>query len=150
VRDQCREFGVEFDEWQDGLGRAILAKRSNGIYASTVGGVVLSIPRQVAKTFLVSRIIFALCVLFPGLEVLWTAHHNRTITNTFRSLQGFARRPQEVLPHIAKFTTASARRTASRRSASSTARSSCSAPASRASAVASTRSTSRCSTRRRS
>jgi hypothetical protein len=100
VRDQCREFGVEFDEWQDGLGRAVLAKRANGIYASTVGGVTLSIPRQVAKTFLVSRIIFALCVLFPGLKVLWTAHHNRTITNTFRSLQGFARRPK-VSPYIA-------------------------------------------------
>lgn len=100
VRDQCREFGVEFDEWQDGLGRAILAKRPSGIYAATVGGVVLSIPRQVAKTFLVSRIIFALCVLFPGLKVLWTAHHNRTITNTFRSLQGFARH-KKVFPHIA-------------------------------------------------
>jgi hypothetical protein len=100
VRDQCREFGVEFDEWQDGLGRAILAKRADGIYAATVGGVVLSIPRQVAKTFLVSRIIFALCVLFPGLKVLWTAHHNRTITNTFRSLQGFALQ-KRMLPHLA-------------------------------------------------
>jgi hypothetical protein len=99
VRDQCREFGVEFDEWQDGLGRAILAKRSNGIYAATVGGVTLSIPRQVAKTFLVSRIIFALCVLFPGTRVLWTAHHNRTITNTFRSLQGFALSAR-VLPFL--------------------------------------------------
>ena len=105
VRDQCREFGVEFDEWQDGLGRATLAKRASGYYAATVGGVVLSIPRQVAKTFLVSRIIFALCVLFPGLKVLWTAHHNRTITNTFRSLQGFARHPK-VAPHIAYIRTA--------------------------------------------
>jgi phage terminase large subunit-like protein len=100
VRDQCREFGDEFDEWQDGLGRAVLAKRDNGIYAATVGGVVLSIPRQVAKTFLVGRIVFALCVLFPGLKVLWTAHHNRTITNTFRALQSFARR-RRVAPHIA-------------------------------------------------
>jgi phage terminase large subunit-like protein len=100
VRDQCRAFGVEFDEWQDGLGRAILAKRTDGIYAATVGGVVLSIPRQVAKTFLVSRIIFAICVLFPGTKVLWTAHHNRTITNTFRSLQGFALQ-KRMLPYLA-------------------------------------------------
>lgn len=100
VRDQCLKWGIVFDEWQDGLGRGVLAKRADGIYAATVGGVVLSIPRQVAKTFLVSRIIFALCALFPGTRVLWTAHHNRTITNTFRSLQGFARR-KEVAPYIA-------------------------------------------------
>lgn len=105
VEDQCRKFGDEFDEWQAGAGRAILAKRSDGMYAATVGGVVLSIPRQVAKTFLVLRIIFALCVMFPGLKVLWTAHHGRTITNTFRSMQSFARR-KAVAPHVAHVRTA--------------------------------------------
>ncbi|SDN79315.1 terminase [Geodermatophilus sp. DSM 45219] len=100
VEQQLREFGVEFDEWQQGLSRAVLGKRADGLYAATVGGVVLSIPRQVAKTFLVSRLIFALCVLFPGLKVLWTAHHNRTITNTFRGLQGFAQHPK-VAPFLA-------------------------------------------------
>lgn len=99
VRDVCAEFGDTFDEWQDGAGRAILAKRADGIYAATVGGVTLSIPRQVAKTFLVGRIIFALCVLFPGLKVIWTAHRTRTATNTFRALQGYARR-RKVAPHI--------------------------------------------------
>lgn len=105
VRDKCAEFGDTFDEWQDGAGRAILAKREDGIYAATVGGVVLSIPRQVAKTFLVGRILFALCILFPGLKVLWTAHRTRTATNTFRSLQGFARR-KKVAPHIRAIRTA--------------------------------------------
>jgi hypothetical protein len=105
VRDKCAEFGDTFDEWQDGAGRAILAKRKDGIYAATVGGVVLSIPRQVAKTFLVGRIIFALCILFPGMKVLWTAHRTRTATNTFRSLQGFARR-KKVAPYIAHIRTA--------------------------------------------
>src|SRR5512139_2765601 len=61
VRDLLGDFGISFDEWQDGLGRAILAKRADGIYAATVGGVVLSIPRQVAKTFFVSRLLVALC-----------------------------------------------------------------------------------------
>jgi phage terminase large subunit-like protein len=105
VRDRCAEFGDTFDEWQDGAGRLILAKRPGGIYAATVGGVTLSIPRQVAKTFLVGRIIFALCTLFPGLKVLWTAHRTRTATNTFRSLQGFARR-RKVAPHIKHIRTA--------------------------------------------
>lgn len=105
VRDLLAEFGITFDEWQDGLGRAILAKRADGIYASTVGGITLSIPRQVAKTFIVSRLLVALCILFPGLKVLWTAHRTRTATNTFRSLQGFVRR-KKVAPYIAHVRTA--------------------------------------------
>ncbi|MBM0203255.1 hypothetical protein JNW90_09125 [Micromonospora sp. STR1s_5] len=99
VREKCREFGDVFDEWQEGAGRAILGKRADGVYAATIGGVVLSIPRQVAKTFLVGRIIFALCVLFPGFKVIWTAHRTRTATNTFKALQGFARR-RKVAPYI--------------------------------------------------
>lgn len=105
VEDQCREFGDEFDEWQRGAGKLILGKREDGIYAATVGGVTLSIPRQVAKTFLVGRIVFALCVLFPGLKVLWTAHRTRTASNTFKSLQGYARR-KKVAPHIRHIRTA--------------------------------------------
>lgn len=99
VEAKCRDFGDEFDEWQRGAGRLILGKRADGTYAATVGGITLSIPRQVAKTFLVGRIIFALCVLFPGLKVIWTAHRTRTATNTFKALQGYARRPS-VAPHI--------------------------------------------------
>ena len=74
VEAKCAEFGDEFDAWQQGAGRLILAKREDGSYAATVGGITLAIPRQVAKTFLVGRIVFALCVLFPGLRVIWTAH----------------------------------------------------------------------------
>lgn len=100
VEAKCKEFGDTFDLWQVGLGRVILGKREDGKYAATVGGITLSIPRQVAKTFIVGRIIFALCVLFPGLKVLWTAHRTRTATNTFRSLSAFARR-KRVAPYIA-------------------------------------------------
>lgn len=105
VEEQCREFGDEFDEWQRGAGRLILGKREDGIYAATVGGVTLSIPRQVAKTFLVGRIIFALCVLFPGLKVLWTAHRTRTASSTFKSLQGYAKR-KAVASHVSHVRTA--------------------------------------------
>lgn len=100
VRDKCAEFGVAFDEWQDGLGRAVLAKRADGLYAATIGGVTLSIPRQVAKTFFVGRLLVAMCVLFPGLTVLWTAHHTRTTTRTFRSLQALVKSPK-VAPYLA-------------------------------------------------
>jgi hypothetical protein len=77
----------------------VLGKRSDGKYAATVGGVVLSIPRQVGKTYFVGALILILCILFPGLKVVWTAHRTRTATNTFRSLQGLARR-KKVAPHI--------------------------------------------------
>jgi hypothetical protein len=92
VRAKCAEFGVRFDPWQDSLGTVALGKRRDGVYAATVGGVVLSIPRQVGKTFLVGAMLVAMCLLFPGLRVLWTAHHGRTTTNTFRVMQGLCRR----------------------------------------------------------
>lgn len=92
VAHRCAEFGDEFDEWQRGAGRLMLGKRASGEYAATVGGITLSIPRQVAKTFLVGRIVFALCTLFPNLTVLWTAHRTRTTSKTFGSLRGFAMR----------------------------------------------------------
>lgn len=100
VEKRCNEWGDHFDFWQQGMGRAILGKRADLTFAATVGGITLSIPRQVAKTFIVGRIVFALCSLYPGLRVLWTAHHGKTITNTFRSLAGLARR-KKVAPHIA-------------------------------------------------
>jgi hypothetical protein len=99
VEAKCVEFGDEFDEWQRGAGKVILAKRATGEYAATVGGITISIPRQVAKTFLVGRIVFALCVLFPGLRVLWTAHRGRTATQTFNKLRGLASRAA-VLPYM--------------------------------------------------
>ncbi len=99
VEAKCAEWGDSFDAWQAGLGRVILGKRADDLYAATVGGVTLSIPRQVAKTFLVMRIVFALCAIFPGLRVLWTAHHTATLSNTFRSFLGFARR-KKVAPLI--------------------------------------------------
>lgn len=100
VEQRCHDWGDRFDVWQQGLGRVILGRRADLTFAATVGGITLSIPRQVAKTFLVGRIIFALCSLYPGLRVLWTAHHGKTITNTFRNLAGLARR-KKVAPYIA-------------------------------------------------
>lgn len=91
---KCRELGVEFDEWQHGIGAPALGKREDGTYAASVGGIVLSIPRQVGKTFLVGMIVIALCLLFPGLTVLWTAHRTRTATKTFHTLKGMTERPK--------------------------------------------------------
>jgi phage terminase large subunit-like protein len=99
VQAKCRDLGIEHDDWQQGLGRLILGKRKDGKYAATIGGVVISIPRQVGKTFTIGSIIFALCILFPNMKVLWTAHRTRTTNETFRSMQAMARR-KKIAPHI--------------------------------------------------
>ena len=99
VEIRCRDMGLEFDGWQVGAGRLILSKTIDGKYAATVGGVGMSLPRQVGKTYLVGAMVFALCTLTPGLTVIWTAHHSRTAGETFLSMQGFARR-QKIAPHI--------------------------------------------------
>lgn len=103
VRDKCADLGIAFRPWQDGAGRLILAKRADGKYAATVGGTGMSIPRQVGKTFLVGAIVFALCLLRPGLTVIWTAHRLRTAEETFGKMQAFAKR-HKIKPHIEKIT----------------------------------------------
>lgn len=99
VRDKCRDLGIRFQHWQDGAGRCILAKREDGQYAAGIGGVAMSIPRQTGKTFLIGAIVFALCLLNPGITVLWTAHRLRTAKETFRSMDGMTRR-KLIKPHI--------------------------------------------------
>lgn len=99
VEEKCRDLGIEFDEWQRGAGRLILSKTSDGKYAATIGGVGMSLPRQVGKTYLIGAIAFALSIIHPGLTVIWTAHHSRTAGETFLSMQGFARH-KKIAPHI--------------------------------------------------
>ncbi|RRJ85912.1 terminase [Gulosibacter macacae] len=94
-------MGVVHDDWQRGLGRAVLAKREKGLYAAGVGGVVLSTCRQVGKTFTFGTIIFALCILQPRRIALWTAHHSKTSDETFESLASLAKRPQ-IAPYVEK------------------------------------------------
>lgn len=97
MRDTCLRLGWGFDGWQDGAGRLILAKRADGSYAADT--IVFSIPRQVGKTYLVACIIFALCLLEPGLTVIWTAQRKTTAAETFLQFDGMAQRPK-VKPHI--------------------------------------------------
>lgn len=99
VRDRLEQFAIPFDLWQEGAGRLILAKREDGIYAAGVGGVIISIPRQVGKTYMIGWIVFALCTLIPGLTVIWTAHHTRTSNETFGKMRSMARKAK-VAPYI--------------------------------------------------
>jgi hypothetical protein len=97
VRDTCKSLGIGFDTWQDGAGRLILSKDKDGRYAADQ--IVISIPRQVGKTYLIGWIIFALCIIVPGLTVLWTAHRYKTAGETYRSLATMANK-RRVKPHI--------------------------------------------------
>lgn len=99
VRDTCSRLGLGFDRWQDGAGRLILAKGADGLYATDT--VVISIPRQVGKTYLIGAIIFALCIAKPGTTVLWTAHRVKTSNETYSSLKALARLPK-MAAHILK------------------------------------------------
>lgn len=107
VRKTCVEkLGISFDPWQDQVGGLVLAKRADGMLASTVDGVGMSLPRQVGKTYLIAALTFALCVNMPGLLVIWTAHHLGTSGETFLALQGFAERSR-VKPHVKQIFTGS-------------------------------------------
>ena len=99
VEAQCRKMGVVHDPWQRGLGRALLAKRSDGLYAAGIGGALISVCRQVGKTFTIGTIVFALCILFPGMKVLWTAHHSATSDETFDVLSALASRTR-IKPYV--------------------------------------------------
>lgn len=99
VEARCADLGIGFDEWQRGAGRLMLAKTVDGKYAATVGGVGMSLPRQVGKTYLIGALAFALCVDNPGLLIIWTAHHGRTAGETFLAMQGMARR-LKIAPHV--------------------------------------------------
>lgn len=100
VRDRAFLMGLPFDLWQQGIARLALAKRDDGLYAAGVGGVVMSIPRQVGKTYLIAAIVFALCTLFPKLTVIWTAHRTRTHNETFKKMQSMARK-SKIAPYVA-------------------------------------------------
>ena len=93
VRNRLRQLEIEFDPFQAGLSAAALSLDDEALFTATVGGVTISIPRQVGKTFWLSRILFALCLEFPGLQAIWTSHHGRTTTQTFRGVAGMTRLP---------------------------------------------------------
>lgn len=97
VRGTCHRLGWGFDGWQDGAGKLILSKRADGSYAADT--TCISIPRQAGKTYLIACIIFALCLLKPGLTVIWTAHRKTTARETFDQFDGMAKRPK-VAAHI--------------------------------------------------
>ncbi|AKF14439.1 terminase large subunit [Mycobacterium phage FlagStaff] len=98
VRDTCANIGWFFDRWQDGLGRLITALNGDGFYAADTS--VISIPRQVGKTYLIGCIVFALALLTPRLTVIWTAHRTKTAEETFDSFKAMCENNPLVKPLV--------------------------------------------------
>lgn len=97
VEATCAKLGLAFDSWQADLNRCILAKAKSGLYAADT--VVISIPRQVGKTWDIGALVFADCIIHPGTTTVWTAHRFKVARETFDSLKAVAVSP-ELAPHI--------------------------------------------------
>lgn len=95
----ARQLRLNLDDWQADIVRVMFAKTKEGRLASEI--VAMSIPRQAGKTYLVAAVVFAYCLVRPGVTVAWTAHHHRVMSETFASLRQIASQ-QRVSPHIRK------------------------------------------------
>lgn len=90
VRNTLSELGVTFDDWQQGFAQLALSKQADGRYATTVGGIAASVPRQTGKTYMIGWIAFALCIIQEDLTVVWTAHRASTANETFDGMKSMA------------------------------------------------------------
>jgi hypothetical protein len=99
IAGTCNNIGWRFDPWQSAVGRLILAKKDGGGWAADLS--ILSIPRQVGKSYLLGCIIFALCLLDPKLRVIWTSHHTATTEEMFEAMKELAQH-KRVKPHVVK------------------------------------------------
>lgn len=99
IERTCSNIGWRFDPWQKAVGRLILAKREDGGWAADLS--LLSIPRQVGKSYLLGCIIFAMCLHTPKLRAIWTSHHTATTEEMFEAMKELASH-KRVAPHVVK------------------------------------------------
>lgn len=88
----CLRIGIEFDPWQRDLNRCLLSKTRSGLYAADTA--LLSIPRQVGKTFDVGGVVFADSIINPGTTTVWTAHQFKVARESFNEMRAWAKSPQ--------------------------------------------------------
>lgn len=93
----CERIGIIFDPWQRDLNRCLLSKTRDGLYAADTA--LLSIPRQVGKTFDVGGVVFADSIINPGTVTVWTAHRFKVARESFNEMRAWAKSPL-LVPHI--------------------------------------------------
>ena len=91
VEATLAQLGLGLDPWQRDAASCILGKDALGLYAADT--ILLSISRQVGKTFLVGLLVFADCIINPGTLTVWTAHRFKVSRETFDELRGLAMLP---------------------------------------------------------
>lgn len=101
IADTLEDLGVPMDRWQRGIQQITLAQSADGTFLCRVDGVTLSSCRQVGKTHTFGWLFFALAIRFPGMNLVWTAHHEDTTVETFENMAEMAAEPL-VRPHIRK------------------------------------------------
>lgn len=101
VADTLDDLGVPMDRWQAGVLQLTLAQADDGTFLCRVDGITLSTCRQVGKTHTFGWLFFALAIRFPGLNLVWTAHHEDTTVETFENMAEMAAEPM-VASHILK------------------------------------------------
>lgn len=99
VAATLQDLAVPMDRWQCGLQQIALAQAIDGTFLCRVDGVTLSTCRQVGKTHTFGWLFFALAITFPGMNLVWTAHHEDTTVETFENMVEMAAEPL-VKPHI--------------------------------------------------
>lgn len=97
VLNTCETVGILLDRWQREACTAILAKNVTGWYAADT--VLMSIGRQVGKTFLVGAIVFADSIANPGTLTVWTAHRFKVARESFDELRALAE-SEAMAPHV--------------------------------------------------
>jgi len=93
----CRRIGIEFDPWQTDFNRCMLGKDRKGLYAADT--VLMSVPRQVGKTYDVGGVTFADSIINPGTTTVWTAHRFKVARESFNEMRAWAKTPL-LKPHI--------------------------------------------------
>ena len=69
----------------------------SGLYAADTA--LLSIPRQVGKTFDVGAVVFGDSIINPGTTTVWTAHRFKVARESFNEMRAWAKSPL-LKPHI--------------------------------------------------
>lgn len=84
--------GLGLDPWQAEIVRYILSSQANGDYAAS--RVVMSIPRQAGKTYLVGAVVLYDSLANPGTTTVWTAHRFKVARESFDFMRAVCTTPQ--------------------------------------------------------
>lgn len=83
--------GLGLDPWQQAIARYVLAEREDGTYAAS--RIVISIPRQSGKTYLVGCLTIYDAIANPNTTTVWTAHRFKVARESFEFMQAVCSSP---------------------------------------------------------